>query len=272
MGDRGVEVVAERAAMASHAVRRRRPLARLDSSPALILACATAVVLGTAPAASAQAPDKCRVLCAPELKVEPTFTIENLFRPPVVEMLDDGVAVARGREQRERVFELIFALDVPTAVPRVGLTLEASFKPFGATDVNPFTGSSAASLGRSSIRDNSVEIEAEVNFSLFDVDQTGGWASSHIDVVDQFSPAHRPGDGSAFTHKLDFEWDTAFQVFKRLPEDHWLRNVEVEVSLDYLATGLPKAGDVLDDERFVDAASPWSLSFVLVVPLAPLAP
>ena len=59
-----------------------------------------------------------------------------------------------------------------------------------------------------------------------------------------------------FTHKLDFEWDTAFHVFNRLPEGNWLRNVEAEVSLDYLATGLPKAGDILGSERFVDAREP----------------
>ena len=58
----------------------------------------------------------------------------------------------------------------------------------------------------------------------------------------------------------------------RLPERHWLRNVELEVSLDYVATGLPKAGDILGGERFLQKASPWSISFVMVVPLAPLAP
>ena len=96
--------------------------------------------------------------------------------------------------------------------------------------------------------------------------------SSHVDVVDQFSAGETPRAGSVYTHKLDFEWDTAFHVFNRLPQGHWLRNVEAEVSLDYLASGLPKAGDVVRNERFVDNASPWSLSFVMVVPLAPLAP
>jgi hypothetical protein len=57
-----------------------------------------------------------------------------------------------------------------------------------------------------------------------------------------------------------------------LPPGHWLKNIEAEVSLDYLATGLPKAGDIVGGERFVDKASPWSLSFVMVVPLAPLVP
>jgi hypothetical protein len=44
------------------------------------------------------------------------------------------------------------------------------------------------------------------------------------------------------------------------------------VSLDYLATGLPKAGDIVRGGRFVDDANPWSLSCVMIIPLAPLAP
>jgi hypothetical protein len=48
--------------------------------------------------------------------------------------------------------------------------------------------------------------------------------------------------------------------------------VETELSLDYVATGLPKAGDVVGNEHFLDDASPWSLSFVFVFPLAPLNP
>ena len=252
-------------------MRPERPVAHRHAPAALVGAGIAIFVVAQSTTLSAQG-QPCRVLCAPELKIEPTFTIENLVAAPTVEILEDGVAVERGRERREGVFELIFALDVPTAVPRVGLTFEAILKPFGSTDVNPFTGTSAASIGRPDIRDNGVEIETELNFSLFDVEQTGGWISSHFDVVDQFSPAHRPGAGSVFTHKLDVEWDTAFHVFHRLPEGQWLRHVEVEVSLDYLATGLPKAGEVLNGERFIQRASPWSLSFVLGMPLAPLVP
>jgi hypothetical protein len=243
---------------------RNRAVGLVAEVTAIVVLCGTSV--------SAQRQERCRVLCSPELKLEPTFTVENLFRPPLVETLDGQVVVERSRETRDRVFELIFALDVATALSRLGLTFEAIFKPFGATDVNPFTGASATEIGRAEIRDNGVEIETELNFILFDVEQSGGWVSSHVDIVDQFSPAHRPRDGSAFTHKLDFEWDTAFHVFNRLADGQWLRNVEAEVSLDYLATGLPKRGDVLNGERFVERASPWSLSFVMVVPLAPLDP
>ena len=160
----------------------------------------------------------------------------------------------------------------PTTIPRVGFTFEAIFSPFGSTSVHPFTGVPAADVGHDSIRDNGVEIETEFNFNLFEAEQTGGWISSHIDVVDQFSPGETPRAGSTYTHKLDFEWDTAFHLFNRLSKGHWLRNVEAEVSLDYLATGLPKAGDIVGDERFLDDANPWSFSVLMIIPLAPLAP
>jgi hypothetical protein len=214
----------------------------------------------------------CRILCTPELKVEPTITIENLFRAPTIETLEDGRVVESTRASRETVFELIFALDIPTQIPRIGLTLEAIFVPFGNTDENPFTGVPASALPGGSIRDNGIEIESELNIGLFDTEQTRGWVSSHFDVVDKFSPAAEPRATSVYTHKLNFEWDTAFHLFNRLPATNWLRNVEAEVSLDYVATGLPKAGDLLGAERFVDDASPWSISFVFVLPLAPLIP
>jgi hypothetical protein len=227
-----------------------------------------ALPLVTAPAAAQTQDDPpCALLCAPELKIEPTFTIEHLAQRHRVAV--DGTVE---RVRRERTFELIFALDVPTTIPRIGLTLEAILIPFGDTAVHPFTGAPASAAGRSHIRDNGVEIESELNIELFSEEQTGGWVSSHVDIVDKFSPGETPRAGSVYTHKLNFEWDTAFHVFSRVRRALWLRNVELELSLDYLATGLPKAGDVVGDERFLDKASPWSLSFVFVFPLAPLNP
>ena len=230
-----------------------------------------AALAGLLLAAPAAAQDRdeppCRIFCAPELKIEPTFTIEHLAQRPRVEV--DGVVE---RVSRETVFELIFALDVPTQIPRIGVTLEAILIPFGDTAVHPVTGAPASAAGRSSIRENGVEIESELNIELFDTDQTAGWVSSHVDIVDKFSPGETPRAASVYTHKLNFEWDTAFHVFNRVQAAPWLRNVEVELSLDYVATGLPRAGDLIGDERFLDKASPWSLSFVFVFPLAPLVP
>jgi hypothetical protein len=215
----------------------------------------------------AQDKPRCVILCAPTLKVEPTWTIEHLAARHRTE--SEGKIERAGRET---VFELIFALDVPTSIPRVSFTFEAIFKPAGGIAVHPFTGAAASEVGRDEIRDNGIEIESEFNFHLFDTEQTGGWVSSHVDVVDKFSPGETPRAGSVYTHKLNLEWDTAFHVFNRLRDGHWLRNVEFEVSLDYVATGLPKAGDRIGGERFLDRASPWSLSFVTIIPLAPLSP
>ena len=231
----------------------------------------TFVALGVgvlvAPPGEAQEGEGCRVLCVPELKIEPTLTFENLGNRARVE-----IAGIVQETVRETVFELIFALEVPTEIPRIGLTLEVGFAPFGSTSEHPFTGATAAELGRNDIRDNVVEIESELNLDLVDSDRTGGWLSSHFDIVDKFSPGERPNAASVYTHKLDFELDTALHLFNWLPEGRWLRNAELELSIDYLATGLPKAGDLIGEELFLDDASPWSLSLVLVLPLAPLDP
>jgi hypothetical protein len=217
------------------------------ASGRLAALCLASVGCVSVPAlAAAQDEPHCVILCAPELKIEPTWTIENLGGSRSVEV--DGQVESVGVES---AFELVLALDIPTTIPRVGFTFETIFAPF--------------------VQDNSVEIESEINFQLLDTDQTGGWVSSHVDVVDQFSPGETPRASNNYTHKLDFEWDTAFHLFNRLPKGHWLRNVEAEVSLDYLASGLPKAGDVVGGERFLDDANPWSFS-LLMIPLAPLAP
>ena len=236
-----------------------------------------AVVLMTAalalPSPALAQETRCFFLCAPDVKIEPTVTFEPIFRRPTVEELNDGAVVATGQPARETVFELILAVGIPTTIPRVGFTFETIFIPFGDTDANPFTGSTASQLGRTSIRDNEIEVELELNLGLIEPEQTGGWLESHFDVVDKISPAARPGDTSVYTHKLNFELDTAVLIFNWLPEGNWLRNVELEGSLDYVATGLPKAGDVLGGtERFLDDDSPWSFSLVFVFPLAPLAP
>lgn len=208
-----------------------------------IVACAVACLwLSTLPAA-AQAPSACRVLCTPQLLIEPTVTVENLAKAP-------RVRTSTGEEERhgrETVFEIILAVDIPTKLPRLGFTTEAIFVPFA--------------------RDNAPELELEANVEWLKAEQTKGWVSSHFDIVDKFSPAERPTDDAAYTHKLNFELDTAVAVFKKLRAGHWLRDIEIEGSLDYVATGLPKAADRIDGETFITAASPWSCSLVVVIPI-----
>ncbi|HJN43454.1 MAG: hypothetical protein CL477_20520 [Acidobacteria bacterium] len=234
--------------------------------------CALAPLVGMAWPVAVSAQERCAFLCVPSVKIEPTLTIEHLFGAARVEELDDGAVAAVSTEAREAVFELILAVGIPTEIPRVGFTVETIFVPFGETDIQPFTGVTAAEAGRASLRDNGIEVELELNLSILDPEQTAGWVESHFDIVDKISPGETPDAGSSYTHKLNFELDTAFLPFSRLSEDNWLHHFEVEGSLDYVATGLPKAGDVVGGERYLDDASAWSFSLVGVIPLAPLAP
>jgi hypothetical protein len=191
-------------------------------------------------------PEPCRFICELAWKFEPTFTVENLANRHRVAAEDGSAELA----ERERVFEIVLALDLETKVPWLGFTAEAITAPFSDG--------------------NEVELEFESNFHWLTESMTRGWVTSHFDVVDKLSPAERPNARRAYTHKLDFELDTAFHPFKRLPEGRWLRDFEIELSLDYLATGLPKRGDVFSDgSRMLDDASPWSLSLVFVIPVAP---
>ncbi len=205
----------------------------------------TLVLVLTGASLHAQNAAPCRLLCSPEFKVEPTLTFTSLFNPPRI-VTDDGDVV---RDERETEFELILSVGLPTRISWLEFTVEAIFLPFEG--------------------DSTPELEFESNFVWLSAERTNGWISSHFDIVDKFSPAERPTDRRAYTHKLNLELDTSVAVFNWLPEGRWLRGVEVEGSLDYVATGLPKAGDVIEGRRYVDKASPWSFSLVVVVPVAP---
>src|SRR3954464_13800121 len=122
---------------------------------------------GVAPA-FAQDEKNCRIICELKWKAEPTFTIESLGTRPRIQA-PDGVVE---RVSRERVFEAVLALDMRTRLPRIGFTAEAITAP--TSD------------------DNAVQLEFESNFYWLTERMSGGWASSHFDVVDQFSPAERP--------------------------------------------------------------------------------
>ena len=193
----------------------------------------------------AQEPSPCRLLCTPEFKIEPTITFANLFVSPRI-VHDDG---SISREPHDSAFEVILSLGLPTAVSWLEFTVEAIFLPFDP--------------------DSTPELEFEANFIWLPGERTRGWVSSHVDIVDKFSTAERPTDRRAYTHKLNLEIDTAVSIFNWLPEGRWLRGVELEGSLDYVASGLVRAGDRVNGGTFLDHASPWSFSIVIVVPVAP---
>lgn len=195
--------------------------------------------------ASAQTDPACRMLCTPEFKIEPTVTFTNLFGSPRIVEAESTAT----REPRDTEFEVILALGLPTRASWLQFTVEAIFLPFDD--------------------DSTPELEFETNLIWLPSERTRGWVHSHVDIVDKFSAAERPTDRRAYTHKLNIELDTSLAPFNRLPEGKWLRGLELEGSLDYIATGLARAGDLVDGGRLLDDASPWSFSLVVVIPIAP---
>ncbi|MEQ8564243.1 MAG: hypothetical protein RMA76_05030 [Deltaproteobacteria bacterium] len=207
----------------------------------------SSLFVATPVAAEEEETDSCFLLCTPELNLEPTLSIGNLIAAPRIE------DVATGQSRRlvaDPVFQVTLSLGIPTELPFVELTFETIVTPFGD--------------------DNALEFEAELNLIFLWKEWTDGWIGAHFDIIDQLSPRARPGGSSAYTHKLDLELDVAFYVFNWLPPPNWLRHVSAEASFDYLATGLPRQGDVIDGERYLDDATGWSLSLLIVVPLAPI--
>jgi hypothetical protein len=198
-------------------------------------------------AAFAQEP-KCFVLCAPDLKIEPTFTWENLKAPRVA--VSDGLGnTVVQRTRSERIFETVLAIGIPTTIPRTTFTFETIVKPF--------------------VKGASPELETEFNFHWLRSEDTKGWISSHFDIIDKYSPGARPHNSDRYTHKLNLELDTAVP-FLKWTNKPWLKDIEIEGSLDYVASGLARAGDRFGNTTYLDNASRWSFSLVFVLPLAPL--
>jgi len=192
---------------------------------------------------------KCFFLCEPSLKVEPTFTWENWAKAPRLAEADSQGSVTIAKAKAENVFETVFALEIPTAVPRLRFTLETIVKPF--------------------VKGTSPELETELNLVWLRFEDTGGWVGSHFDIIDKYSPGALPHNLDRYTHKLNFELDTAV-AFLKWTKKPWLKDIEIETSVDYLANGLPRAGDRFGNVTYLDNASRWGFSLVFVLPLAPL--
>jgi hypothetical protein len=201
------------------------------------------------PAAAMAQEDKCFVLCAPDLKIEPTFTWESLFKAPRIAETDSLGNTVVQKAKRERVFETVIAVGIPTTIPRTSFTFETIVKPF--------------------VKGTSPELETELNLHWLRSDDTRGWVSSHFDIIDKYSPGARPHNTDRYTHKLNLELDTAV-AFLKWTRKPWLQDIEIEGSVDYVASGLPRAGDRFGNVTYLDNASRWSFSLVFVLPLAPL--
>ena len=212
----------------------------------------------------ADGPRPCRVLCAPSVTLMPGVIRTHVADGPVVR------DVASGTEQRlpsASDFEAIVAVASRTAVPRLSLFGSVQWLPNASEARNPFTLYTASELG-SDIHANAPTVTVGGSVALLEASETRGWLDVAGNVGDLFSQAARPDDRSAYTHKLVLDLVAHAHAFAWAPEGSYVHRMSVFGILDYVATGLPKAGDEVPVGRvFVTDARPLALIAGLALPV-----
>jgi len=219
----------------------------------------------------AHTPPKCEFVCAPSLSVSPGVIVSHLLGQPEVQSLAGGTVEKLPFKTN---CEVILDLGVPTAVERLSLLTTIQWLPTAGVPANPFTEYSASQLGTSDVRANIPSITLGARFTALQPRQTGGWLSRTPYVGDLFSRARRADSKSDYTHKLDPEIIAAVAPFSRLSSEGYLHNLKLYATLDWVATGLPHAGDEIPSgERvFLTGANATSLIVGVSAPLAPPEP
>jgi len=227
-----------------------------------------AVVLAAAPTnAGAQTP--CHSICAPTLLFRAGAIRSHIFGGPTVTDLTTGATHTIASRTN---LQLQFLLTAATLLPRTHVNLAVQWLPNARATTNPFTEYSASDDG-STIHANTPSVAMNVSVDAITPKETAGWLGISGYAGDLFSTASRPGDNSDYTHKLDVGLAGTIDIFNWLPPTDWAHNaVSAYAILDYVATGLPKAGDVVPKgvRRFDTAARPAALIAGVAVRLAPL--
>lgn len=240
----------------------RKPNGRL--SIISLLLCAVVAPL------CAQAPAKCAAICAPAVAFNVAENRSHVFGSPTVRNDTTG-AVSTLPSTSNLELEVFVA--AKTALPRLSLFANTSWLPSAKTRANPFTEYTASQVG-DDIRANEIDLSLGGLADILPAASTHGVMALQGYVADLISPAARPTDASAYTHKLDVggvglvypfaEMDTASAAHKS--------GMYAFVDLDYVATGLPKAGDDVPKgvRTFLTNAKPAALIFGIGMPIAPL--
>ncbi|MDQ6887945.1 MAG: hypothetical protein M3068_11715 [Gemmatimonadota bacterium] len=217
----------------------------------------------------AQQPDAspCQLICTPSFSLLPAMIRSHVLGHPRVQSLSTDAVKSLPSTTN---LELIFSITAPTLLPRTSLLASAQWLPTAKSSGNPFTEYTASELGEQ-VRANTPSVTLGVNVDLLPRAQIGGLVDLSVNVADLYSSAQRPADASAFTHKLDFDLVANIAIFSWLPKHDWLHQVSAVALLDYVATGLPRAGDDVPrgEGRFLTDARPATLIIALSVPIAP---
>lgn len=232
---------------------------------ALLLAAAFAIVMMPARAPAQEAPH-CRIICRPSFSVSLGGLTSHVFdKPRVVKSNGSVVQLPSKTNLYTR-----FLVAAPTAIPRTSLVFSASWLPTAKTASNPFTEYTASELGDQSLRANTPSLTLGAAVNLVSPKRTSGLFGLDGYINDLYSPAARPLDRSAYTHKLDLGLASTIGLFGWAPPQSYLHDLQGFLILDWTATGLPHKGDAVPagERTFLETVRPWSLIYGISVPIA----
>ena len=225
-----------------------------------------AASLAFAATARAQKPSHCVVLCMPTVSLMPSMIRSHLFGGPTVETMSTG---ATHRLASTTNMEMIVVVGAKTALPRLSAFTSVQWLPNASEARNPFTLYTASDLG-GDIHANAATVTLGLSGSALTAAQSRGVLDVNVNVADLFSQAARPEDDRSYTHKLDLELLTRWHTFAWAPAGTFAHRVTLVGILDYVATGLPRAGDQVPKGRlFMTAARPTALIVGLSLPITP---
>lgn len=222
-----------------------------------------AVVAQPAPAQA----QHCALICAPMFSFTPALIRSHLFGNARVRSLSNGSATDIPSTNNA---ELVLGVGAPTVIPRLSMVASFQWLPTAADGTNPFTEYTATQLD-AKVRANTPSLTLGASISAVEPTATRGWLGLSAYVADLYSAAARPRDGSAFTHKLDLGLSASPGVFNWAPKRTRVHNVTGTAILDYVATGVPRAGDEVPagERGFVTGARPAVLILGRLIPVAP---
>ena len=244
--------------------------ARQTTRLALIATLGASITASIAAPARAQEKSKrCRVLCAPTVDFMPGVIRTHLFGGARVTDVPSG---KQSQLPGSSDLELIVAVASRTAIPRVSAFASVQWFPNAAAQRNPFTLYTAGQLGEA-ITANAPTVTAGGSLALVTAAEAHGWGDLAFNVGSLFSQAARPKDEKAYTHKLDLDLIGHVHVFAAAPAWTYLHRVSLYGILDYVASGLPRAGDEVPlGRRFDTDARPTALIVGLALPITPAIP
>lgn len=221
-------------------------------------------------AAGAQQSKPCTLICAPTVAFNIAANKSHVFGSPTVRNDTTG---ALSKLPSKTNLELQLFTSAKTQIDRLSVFAAVTWLPSAKTRANPFTEYTASQVGED-ITANHVSLSMGGLVDVVPAKMTHGYAALQGYVADLLSPAARPHDASAYTHKLDLGGVGLLYPFAGMDSTSAAHKsgMYLYANLDYVATGLPKAGDDVPKgvRTFVTGAKPAVLVLGAGIPVAPL--